>query len=114
MSERQKNLMLKMFTDNRNTLTTGDFLKCELSAEYRKIISLLRKDGYNIPKPKLNRDKPSLNKYILLPPEKPQNQLKTLIIHWQGAHQEDSNCPYCKKSWWTYNQKCTRCQKLRS
>jgi len=57
---------LNMFRDNGNIVTTGMFLKSTLSAEYRKIISNLRKKGFEIPAPILNRDEPGKNQYTLI------------------------------------------------
>ena len=57
---------LKMFRDNDGFVTTGMFLKSTLSAEYRKIISNLRKKGFEIPAPILNREQPGSNQYRLI------------------------------------------------
>lgn len=114
MSERQKQLMLKMFADNGNTLLLGQILKTELSAEYRKIFSLLRKDGYNIPKPKLNRNEPGKNKYILLPPHTSDDKWQPKPIPQGWKQHYNDLCPNCHNSYWTKDGICTKCKNLRS
>ena len=62
----QQQQCLDMFRANDYHVTTGMFLKTTLSAEYRKIISELRKLGFEIPAPRLNRSQPGLNLYTLI------------------------------------------------
>ena len=111
MSEPQKKQMLQMFADNNNYITTGQFLKSTLSAEYRKIISLLRRDGYNIPSPKLNRQEPGKNTYYLFGSESQRAPLEPLKEKGtqKGAKQIFNQiCPGCNSSYWTIDGKC-RC-----
>ena len=63
----QKNRLLKLFRDNGNIISLGEIMKTDLACEYRKWISILRKDPlYEIPEPVLDRKNPSNNLYTLI------------------------------------------------
>ena len=61
----QKQQLLALFHENGNSITLGTILQTTLAAEYRARISELRNDGYDIPRPALNRKEPSKNLYTL-------------------------------------------------
>jgi len=98
----QEEQCLKLFRDNDNIVTTGMFLKTTLSAEYRKIISLLRKKGYEIPAPILNRSQPGLNQYTLIE-GKMEHKKKAPII------QVSEQCQKCG-SFYRRGEECNVCQ----
>lgn len=61
----QKEQLLKMFRDNDNVLTLGQIMDTDHACEYRKNISLLRKDNYEITCT-INAKVPSENIYMLI------------------------------------------------
>lgn len=101
---RQEKQCLKLFRDNNNVVTTQMFINTTLSAEYRKIISLLRKRGYEIPAPRLNRSQPGLNRYTLNESGTKLEKRNTQTI------QKNDPCPKCG-SYYTRENVCNRCKK---
>ena len=72
----QKNRLLKLFRDNGNIISLGEIMKTDLACEYRKWISILRKDPlYEIPEPVLDRKNPSNNLYTLIEADPVRSQI---------------------------------------
>jgi len=62
----QKQQLLDMFHANGNQLTLGMMMKTNLGDEWRARMTDLRKEGYDIPAPVLDRKNPSNNLYTLI------------------------------------------------
>lgn len=74
----QKQHLLKLFRDNGNMITLGMIMKTDLACEYRKWISILRKDPqYEIPEPVLDNKNPSNNLYTLIKRDSPISPVET-------------------------------------
>lgn len=75
----QKEKLLQLFRDNGNMITLGMIMQTNLACEYRKWISIIRKDPlYEIPEPVLDKKNPSNNLYTLIEHNSPTSPTETL------------------------------------